>query len=200
MAAGRGAAAGRRRTPFGGAVTDNRKAALWRPKFFFDGNPDDAEISMQIKLFTIPVGDSGAAEQELNTFLKANKVLEVENRLISNKNSACWCFCVRYAESSLPNPSGADHKTRPDYRKVLDEPTFNKFSALREKRKKAAIDEGVSAFIIFTDEELAALAKLDEVTEKNMLAIKGIGEKKVERFARYFTEKSETNEATGTAD
>ena len=141
---------------------------------------------MQIKLFTIPVGDGGVAEQELNTFLKANKVLEVENRLVSNDHGACWCFCVRYAESSLPHPSGADHKTRPDYRKMLDEPTFNKFSALREKRKKAAIDEGVSAFIIFTDEELAALAKLDEVTEKNMLAIKGIGEKKVERFARYF--------------
>jgi len=154
---------------------------------------------MQIKLFTIPVGDSGAAEQELNMFLKANKVLEIENRLISNKNSACWCFCVRYAESAA-NPSASDFKARVDYRKVLDEPTFNKFSALREKRKKAAIDEGVSAFIIFTDEELAALARLDEVTEKNMLAIKGIGEKKVERFARYFTEKLETNEATGTAD
>ena len=31
--------------------------------------------SMQIKLFTIPVGEGGAAEQELNTFLKANRVL-----------------------------------------------------------------------------------------------------------------------------
>ena len=166
---------------------------------FFDGNPDDEEISMQIKIFTIPVGDGGAAELELNTFLKANKVLEIENRLISNERGAYWCFCVRYAEPGA-NPSVSDFKARVDYRKVLDEPTFNKFSALREKRKKAAIDEGVSAFIIFTDEELAALAKLEEVTEKNMLAIKGIGEKKVARFARYFTEKSETNEATGTAD
>ncbi len=153
---------------------------------------------MQIKFFTIPVGDSDAAGQELNTFLKANKVLDVENRLISNKHSACWCFCVRYVELEA-NPSGADHKARVDYRKVLDEPTFHKFSALREKRKKAAAEEGVSAFIIFTDEELAALARLEAITEKNMLGIKGIGEKKVERFARYFTEKSETNEATGTA-
>jgi len=154
---------------------------------------------MQIKFFAIPVGDGGAAEQELNTFLKAKKVLEVENRLISNEHGACWCFCVRYVELEA-NPSVVDHKVRVDYRKVLDEPTFNKFSVLREKRKKAAAEEGVSAFIIFTDEELAALARLEEVTVKNMLGIKGIGEKKMERFARYFTEKSETNETTGTAD
>ncbi|MCB0562531.1 MAG: HRDC domain-containing protein, partial [Phaeodactylibacter sp.] len=46
-----------------------------------------------------------------------------------------------------------------------------------------AAEEGISAFIIFTDEELAELAKLDEITEKAMLGIKGIGEKKVQRFA-----------------
>lgn len=154
---------------------------------------------MQIKFFTIPVGDGGASEKELNMFLKANNILEVENRLINNEHGACWCFCVRYVELEA-NLSGTEHKIRVDYRKVLDEPTFNKFSALREIRKKAAAEEGVSAFIIFTDEELAALAKLEKVTVKNMLGIKGIGEKKVERFSRYFTEKSETNEATGKAD
>ncbi len=37
--------------------------------------------------------------------------------------------------------------------------------------------------MVFTDEELAALAKLDELSHKKMLSIKGIGDKKVERFA-----------------
>lgn len=39
---------------------------------------------MQIKLFTIPVGDSGGALQEMNAFLRGNKVLEVKDQLISN--------------------------------------------------------------------------------------------------------------------
>ncbi len=150
---------------------------------------------MQIKLFTIPIGDSGSAQQEMNTFLKAHKILEIEQKLISNNNGANWCFCVRYIEQAFSPASGS--KTKVDYRQVLDEPTFQKFSRLREIRKSVAATEGLSAYIVFTDEELAELAKLEEITIKSMLSIKGIGEKKAERFAHYFIENPEPNEAPG---
>ncbi len=150
---------------------------------------------MQIKLFTIPIGDSGSLLQEINTFLKAHKILEIEQKLINNDNGACWCFCVRYIEQAFS--AASESKAKVDYRQVLDEPTFRKFSRLREIRKKVAATEGLSAFIVFTDEELAELAKLEEITIKSMLSIKGIGEKKVERFAHYFIENPESNEAPG---
>ena len=150
---------------------------------------------MQIKLFTIPIGDSGSALQEMNTFLKAHKILEIEQKLISNNNGANWCFCVRYIEQAFSAASGS--KAKVDYRQVLDEPTFLKFSHLREIRKTVAAAEGLSAFIVFTDEELAELAKLEEITIKSMLSIKGIGEKKTERFAHYFIENPEPNETSG---
>ncbi|MBK6932548.1 MAG: hypothetical protein IPH12_17480 [Saprospirales bacterium] len=57
---------------------------------------------MQIKLFTIPVGDSGGALQEMNAFLRGNKILEVENKLMGNENGAYWCFCVRYIRAGAP--------------------------------------------------------------------------------------------------
>ncbi|MBX2926628.1 MAG: HRDC domain-containing protein [Saprospiraceae bacterium] len=154
---------------------------------------------MQIKLFTIPVGDGGGALAEMNAFLRGNKILEVENQLVNNEHGAYWCFCVRYIERAYPE---ADTKkgVKVDYRSVLDEATFQKFSKLREIRKKISVDEGLSAFIIFTDEELAELAKLDEITEKNMLAIKGVGEKKVERFAKYFITQPKSDEAAGLPD
>ncbi len=150
---------------------------------------------MQIKLFTISIGDSGAALQEMNTFLKAHKILEIEQKLISNNNGVYWCFCVRYIEQTFSTAS--ESKTKIDYRKVLDEPTFQKFSRLREIRKTVAATEGLSAFIVFTDEELAELARLEEITIKSMLSIKGIGEKKAERFAHYFLDKPEADEAPG---
>lgn len=56
---------------------------------------------MQIKLFTVPVGDNGSALQEMNVFLRANKILEVENKLMGNENGAYWCFCVRYIERAF---------------------------------------------------------------------------------------------------
>ena len=150
---------------------------------------------MQIKLFTIPIGDSSALLQEMNTFLKAHKILEIAQKLISNNNGANWCFCVRYNEQAFNPASGS--KAKVDYRQILDEPTFLKFSHLREIRKTVAAAEGLSAFIVFTDEELAELAKLEEITIKSMLSIKGIGEKKAERFAHYFIENPESNEAPG---
>lgn len=153
---------------------------------------------MQIKLFTIPVGDSGTALAEMNAFLRGNKILEVENHFVGNDKGAYWCFSVRYVERSYPEADKDAKKV--DYKKVLDEATFEKFSKLREIRKKVAADEGISAFIIFTDEELAELAKLDEITEKAMLGIKGVGEKKVERFAKYFITQPKTDETTGIPD
>ena len=153
---------------------------------------------MQINLFTIPVGDNCTALQEMNTFLKSNKILEVQNKLIRNENGAYWSFCVRYIEQSFIPIS--ENKAKVDYRLLLDGPTFQKFSDLRVIRKKVATDEGISAFIVFTDEELAELAKLEEITIKSMFGIKGIGEKKVERFAKYFITKLETNETTGAVD
>ena len=50
----------------------------------------------------------------------------------------------------------------------------------------------------FTDEELAGLAKLDTITQKGMLLVKGIGDKKVERFAKHFITGEKQDEKTGT--
>lgn len=159
----------------------------------------DNESAMQIKLFTIPIGDSGTALEEMNRFLRGNKILEVENQLISNENGAYWCFCVRYIEKTS-YPAGSEQAKKVDYKQILDEATFQKFSKLREIRKKVAAEEGLPAFAVFTDEELAGLAKLDSITEKTMLSVKGIGDKKVERFAKHFITEEPKDEKSGTSD
>jgi len=148
---------------------------------------------MQIKLFTIPIGDSGTALEEMNRFLKGNKILEVQNQLISNENGAYWCFCVRYIEKAFIPAD--ESKAKVDYKQILDEATFQKFSKLREIRKKVAAEEGLPAFAVFTDEELAGLAKLETITPQSMLTIKGIGDKKVERFAKHFIMEPKSSDA-----
>lgn len=66
------------------------------------------------------------------------------------------------------------------------EATFQRFSKLREIRKSLATQEGLPAYAIFTDEELAELAKLEVINAAAMKSIKGIGEKKVEKFGSVF--------------
>jgi len=148
---------------------------------------------MQIKLFTIPIGDNGTALEEMNRFLRGNKILEVQNQLISNENGAYWCFCVRYIEKTFA--PAEEQKGKVDYKQVLDDATFKKFSKLREIRKKVAADEGLPAFAVFTDEELAGLAKLETISAKSMLTVKGIGDKKVERFAKHFVTEPKSSDA-----
>jgi len=158
---------------------------------------------MQIKLFTIPIGDSGNALEEMNRFLRGNKILGVQNQFANNENGAYWCFCVRYIEKTFA-PAAEQPKGKVDYKQVLDEATFKKFSKLREIRKKVAADEGLPAFAVFTDEELAGLAKLEKITPQTMLSVKGIGDKKVERFAKHFitsdNPSEKQDEKSGTPD
>jgi superfamily II DNA helicase RecQ len=75
-------------------------------------------------------------------------------------------------------------KEKVDYRTVLDEATFEKFAKLREIRKRFAEAEAVPAYAVFTNEELAEIAKLPELTEQTIRTISGIGEKKVEKYGQ----------------
>lgn len=151
---------------------------------------------MQIKLFTIPVHDNGTQCNEMNRFLRSRKVLEVGENFVSKENGAYWCFSVRYMEQQY-NPLAENRGKKVDYKEILDEATFSKFSKLRDIRKRIAAEEGLPAYAIFTDDELAGLARLKTITRKEMLSIKGVGEKKVERFSHYFIDDVPDNEKTG---
>ncbi|MBK8193472.1 MAG: HRDC domain-containing protein [Lewinellaceae bacterium] len=75
---------------------------------------------------------------------------------------------------------------RVDYRQVLDEATFKRFAALRDIRKRVAEAESVPAYVVFTDGELAAIAKLEVITPAGLSAVEGVGEKKIEKYGHYF--------------
>ena len=94
---------------------------------------------MQIKIFSIPILDGEVINDEMNAFLRSKKVLHVANHLTGDGLDAYWCFCIKY----LDDPAkGAKVKT--DYRQLLDEPTFAKFSHLRTIRKQLAQEEGIN--------------------------------------------------------
>ena len=144
---------------------------------------------MQIRIFNIPLTDTGELLAELNRFMAGHKVLEVEQRFFQNEKGGCWSFCVRHIQGS---PAGGhtsgSGKTKVDYKQVLSESEFAVFSRLREIRKLLSAEDGVPAYAVFTDEELAGIARLGELTEKGMLSVPGIGEKKVTRYGSQMIE------------
>ena len=148
---------------------------------------------MQIKIFNIPIPDGEKAETEMNAFLRGNRVLKTEGQIVTNNNGSFWSYSIRYMEGRQPP---ADKKPKKDYSEILDEKSYQRFSKMRDTRKVLAQEEGIPAYAIFTNEELAKLAKLENLTLANMKKVKGIGEKKVEKYGQHFVPSNSSSTAT----
>jgi len=143
---------------------------------------------MQIRIFTIPSADSGALQAEMNAFLVGHRILEIEQKFFQNENGGYWSFCVRYITGGAP-PAPVYPGKKIDYREVLNDRDFAVFSKLRAIRKELAAADGSPAYVVFTDEELASIARLPEITEHALLGIHGIGEKKAAKYGKSMVEK-----------
>lgn len=159
---------------------------------------------MQIKIFNIPIGADDALVEEMNHFLRANKIIDIKKELAMLDGNSCWTFCVTYMLSNRPmeTDNTKPANTKVDYKTVLDAATFEKFSALRKVRKMIAESEAIPAFAVFTDAELSEMAKLPVLTSDVMLKIPGIGKKKVEKYGDTFINSQTVlvNETSGTSD
>ena len=141
---------------------------------------------MQIKVISVPVVGGEWMNEELNRFLRSHKVLQMEQQLVYGSSGTYWTFCIRYVgDQGLVSK---EKKERVDYKELLSAEGFIKFSKLRVIRKAIAEAEGIPAFAVFTDEELAGLAQLTELTPQTIQSVKGIGEKKSEKYAERFME------------
>ena len=145
---------------------------------------------MQLKLFTIPILGGEKLTEELNIFLRSKKILEVKDRIERNGESAFWCFCVKYLEGDGSSNSKRKRQ-KIDYKDILDEASFRRFCALRVTRKRVSDEDGVPAYVVFNDEQMAELAKVEVLTLSAMKKVKGIGEKTVERYGHHFIAKKE---------
>ncbi len=130
---------------------------------------------MQFNTFYIPFGDEGRAQDDLNTFLRAKRVLAVEKVFTGNG----WSFCVEWLEGGK---TGLRGKSRVDYREVLSPEEFALFSRLREKRKELAQRDGVQVYTIMTNEQLAEMVKQNIAEPSELTRIEGIGAARIEKY------------------
>ena len=143
---------------------------------------------MNIKIFTIPITDDGAAQEEMNRFLNAHKVLKIDQQFYTAPSGASWCFCVTYIYSSPETGFGFKRSKKVDYKNVLNEDEFKRFSLLRELRKEIANSDAVPAYAVFTDAELAEMAKSKILDSRTILNIDGIAEKRFEKYGKAIIE------------
>lgn len=154
---------------------------------------------MQIKIFTIP-SYSGEAENDLlNKFLATHRIIDVQQAYDS---SACaWSFCIKYIDSPLRSEqTTSSSSSKVDYKNLLSEPEFARFSALRSIRKQLSVEKGMPAYAIFTDAELASMSKVESLTIDCLMGMKDINEKHLREWGADMLNRLSLNETAQQSD
>ena len=140
---------------------------------------------MKFKFFTIPALASEGSEEELNRFVASHRIVAVEKMFTPDGGNSFWSICVTYLDQS---PGGGQGGKKIDYREVFDEQAFSLFSKLRTLRKEMAEKEGVPAYALFTNEQLADMVRLKVKTLGQMGGLGGVGKARVEKYGAAFLE------------
>ena len=150
---------------------------------------------MQIKTFTLPVTAGDKELDELNHFLRSQRIVDVRRELVQSDGLSYWTFCITYMlnprSSLLESQGNAGRSTKTDYKEVLDSESFERFARMRKLRKEIADSEAIPAYAVFTDAELSEMAKLPVLDTAGMMKILYSG--------KGYTYKNATNQVDNSA-
>lgn len=144
---------------------------------------------MQMRVFAIPMDGDDEATEELNRFLRGQKVLSVEKVAVVDKGRHYWSVCIEYlprrgheAASSAGSAAVHSQKPRIDYREILSKDEFARFAKLRDLRRQLAETDGVPVYTILTNAQIAELARSVPQTKTELGKTEGLGTAKLERY------------------
>jgi superfamily II DNA helicase RecQ len=137
--------------------------------------------------FTIPALRPQPAQDELNAFCAAQRVVAVDQQWLADGAASFWAVCVTTADGPGPLPKAlktdrGKPTDRPDYKDVLSEPDFQRYARLRTWRKEAAEQAGVPVYAVFTNEQLAEIVTRRIASMADLKQIDGVGSARVERY------------------
>jgi len=142
---------------------------------------------MQLRFFTVPVHAADDAVAELNRFLTAHRILSIDRQLITDGANSAWTICVSFDEGNgtTARPS-LGKRGKVDFKDILSEPEFAVFARLRALRKERADADGVPAYALFTNEQLAEMVQRRVTTTSALREIQGVGEARADKYGEAF--------------
>jgi superfamily II DNA helicase RecQ len=147
---------------------------------------DERRITMKMQFFTISIADLQAATDALNAFLAAHRVVHVERHFVAEGANSVWSICVSYTEGESRPAADRRQQKKVDYRDTLSEPQFAVFAKLRTLRKTLADQEGVPAYALFTNEQLADMVRRPVLSLESLAGLDGVGQARVEKYGGAF--------------
>lgn len=141
---------------------------------------------MQIKLFTMPAFGGEAVEEELNKFLRSHRVLQLERHYVAD-NGGYWAFLVEYADGDpIAEAPPQGRRDRKDPTESMTDEEKMRYSAYRDIRKVVTQRRAIPPYLVFTNDELAILARLPVVNEETIKGLKGIAPQRMKDYITNF--------------
>jgi len=156
-------------------------------------------LTQYASFYISPFGERTVTD-ELNTFLRSHRIVNVEKRLIDGERGTGWVFLIEYGNIDSKN-SVSSSSQRIDYREVLNPAEYALYDKLRDLRKQIAEKSGIPIYAVFTNDQLAGMIKKPPKAPKDLLSISGIGEARIKQYGEAFiklfsTEVQTVNEKT----
>jgi hypothetical protein len=130
---------------------------------------------MAYRFFQVPVRNSGAAEEELNRFLRGHRVLSVDRRWVDLGTESYWSFCVDDLEApAAPLRMPGDQRGKVDYREVLNPEPFAAFVKLRALGQAISKEDAVP--VCYTDKEISRKVLLSGRYRAGVMRRPGMGQ------------------------
>jgi superfamily II DNA helicase RecQ len=144
-----------------------------------------ALLTQFASFFISPFGEKSVTD-ELNAFLRSQRIVNVEKRLIDGERGTGWVFLVEYGNDNGKSSLNAVSKV--DYReKYKDKPAdYTLYNKLRDLRKTVADKAGIPLYAIFTNDQLSLMVDIKPKTTRDLLSITGIGEARIKQYGQEF--------------
>ena len=151
---------------------------------------------MKFKVFTFSVRDAEFLVDEMNNFIDTHRILNVERHFCA-ENGGYWTFLLEYIDNGKAREPYPINRKKPkvDYSTILDESTFKRFLKMKEIRLRLAKERGIAPYLIFTDAELAVIAKIEDLGSITG-NVDGVNKKRFDENISFFISDN-TDEATG---
>jgi ATP-dependent DNA helicase RecQ len=143
---------------------------------------------MQIKVFTLGFNSLTESfdEKPLQEFIRDKEVLAVKEHFFERHDVPYLALVVSYKPS--PVPVSAAKEKDGDWRELIAESEMPLFNSLRTWRNERAKKEGLAAYIICHNRQLADIIKLRPQSLAQLSKVDGFGEAKLKKYGRDILE------------
>jgi len=144
---------------------------------------------MKYRTWLIPVQHAAGALEELNHLVAAHRVVSMDRQFVQDGINSFWAVWVSYEEASArprEDVSRGSGSPRVDYRELLSPDDFSVYVRLRSLRKEVAARDGVPTYAVFTNEQLAEMARRRVNSTGALGEIAGVGPARMEKYADLF--------------